>query len=455
MNLFESIKLNAAKEKKSFVKLTEASVQEDTSKTLNTITTFSDLKHYVDDLKTDGHYEYWCDVIEKYKHKYEKNSVNTPSTEKDYVKAAIDAMFDRANPDYTVETESDYFTMLGLNESTVLTEKVNQANKEINEIIGKVLRSKTEARKYEDTLNQLGIKVDFSPREGVNLTGPNGRTLFADRQNVIGPAKPGHHATHDDWYFNNKKRYKSNIKGANADLKRAEQKLADLKALSHDDIIRKYPDKTTEEALAAHQEEIDSLENPERFGSIPRKKQHLNYTNNEMHKLRTNRSRGHNIELHNDDVTMPKDIANQKVDYKGYLDSKDNDANKDFKYTGSRKPTPGETKRNELSRLKHNVDDSIYYAGHARDIINNKKKDDKYIEEKRKELEDSYKQALERDIENLKREKADADKDYNKAKEKYEDNNKQLADFRKQMGLKARKAEAFDSYLEKRANRPY
>ena len=352
-----------------------------------------------------------------------------------------------------VITEDSFAKILGIQES--LIEKVNQNNLEINKIIAEVLRSKTAARKYEDKLNSLGIKVDFSPREGVDLIGPNGRVLSADRQNVFGPAKPGHHDTHDNGYYYSSRRYKSNIKDAKQDLEQSEKDLADLKALSHDDTIRKYSSMSTEEALAAHQKEIDKLEQPSNYNSIPRRKADLARANEEMRKFRGRRSRGHNAELRGDDITMQKEIANQKVDYKGYLDSKDNNDNKDLYHTGTVKPTKGAEKREELSNLKYRVNDSIYYAGHARDIINNRKKDEKYIEEKRKELEDNYKKALERDIENLRKEKATADEDYNRAKENYDNNNQKLADFRKQMGLKARKAEAFDSYLEKRAKKPY
>ena len=42
---------------------------------------------------------------------------------------------------------------MSLSESKVLIEKINQENKEINAKIAKVLRSKTDARKYEKELN--------------------------------------------------------------------------------------------------------------------------------------------------------------------------------------------------------------------------------------------------------------------------------------------------------------
>ena len=66
-------------------------------------------------------------------------------------------------------TEAEY--------ETKLNEAINKENAEINEIIGKVLRSKGEARKYEDMLKQHGITIDYSPSQGVYLRGSNGKTL--------------------------------------------------------------------------------------------------------------------------------------------------------------------------------------------------------------------------------------------------------------------------------------
>lgn len=447
MNLFESIKSNNTVEKKhsyieKFIKESEEPVVEETVETTEVLN------------ESEGDFDIaeMLQKIQEYYNTYgmEKEFFNDLANKLDMSYEDLSAWYDSCKENMN---ESSFDKILGVQET--LTEKVNQNNIAINKLIAEVLRSKTAARKYKDTLNKVGIQVDFSPREGVNLIGPNGRVLSADRFNVMGPAKPGHHETHDNGHYYSGKRYKSNIKNAKLDLEQAEKNLADLKALSHDDIIRKYPSKSTEEALAAHQKEIADLENPESFGSIGRKKRNLDYVNNEMRRFKEVRSRGHNTELRDRDITIPKEQANEKVDYKGYLDSKDKDTNKDLYNNGRGKPTKGEEKRQELSNLKHRVDNSVYYAGHARDIINNRKKDAKYVEEKRKELEDTYKKALERDIEKIKREKTIADDDYKKAAEEYSNNNQKLADFRKQMGLKARKAEAFDSYLEKRAQKPY
>ena len=62
---------------------------------------------------------------------------------------------------------------MNFNESKILIEKVNQENYEMNQLIGKILRSKGLARKYEDELAKHGIKVDYDKGQGVTLIGPN------------------------------------------------------------------------------------------------------------------------------------------------------------------------------------------------------------------------------------------------------------------------------------------
>lgn len=208
-------------------------------------------------------------------------------------------------------------TNMNFNESKILIEKVNQENYEMNQLIGKILRSKSLARKYEDELGKQGIKVDYDKRQGVTLIGPNGKELSSSTKEVFGPAKPGHNDTHkkpDSWYTS---RLSDNIKYRD----RAQAELEKLQAMDRDDIIRKYNTVSTERALAAHAENIERQEQL----IADYDKRIKDYENNVKYDkdstMRTKRA-GHKGKVGFGDVEMFKQISNDKVDYLNYLTKK-------------------------------------------------------------------------------------------------------------------------------------
>ena len=208
-------------------------------------------------------------------------------------------------------------TNMNFNESKVLIEKVNQENYEMNQLIGKILRSKGLARKYEDELAKHGIKVDYDKGQGVTLIGPNGKELSSSTKEVFGPAKPGHNDTHkkpDSWYTS---RLEDNIKYR----ERAQAELEKLQAMDRDDIIRKYNTVSTERALAAHDENIERQEQL----IADYDKYIKDYKNNAKYDadstMRTKRA-GHKGKVDYYDREMSKQISNDKVDYLNYLTKK-------------------------------------------------------------------------------------------------------------------------------------
>lgn len=342
--------------------------------------------------------------------------------------------------------ESDLATYLGVTQS--LLEKVNHANDDINAKIREALRSKGKAKKYADEFNKMGITIDDSPREGVELIGPNGKRLSADRLNIFGPAKPGHNDTHGGPWATN---IKSKVKDlANYDKRIAEQKenIENLKNTEHDDIIRKYPNKTTEEALKAHEENIASEER-----SLDWNKKWRKDAQKDIEKEHNRRERGHNSELGQSRIVDRKSPAADKIDYKNYLDSKDNDINKDYTVGGNLKRTPGQQVRDELKNKKYKVHDTYYYGRDALDDIENRKIDAKAIEARRKEIEEEYKKKLDDEVNNMLKKKSDADASYKGHKEDYNKRVSELNDFRKQHNLPTKDEDSFDDYLEKRAQR--
>ena len=190
----------------------------------------------------------------------------------------------------------------GMNESMKLQEKINQENKEINDIIGKALRSKTLARKYEDKFKELGIEVDYSEPQGVILKGPNGKTLEASRDYIGGPSNPGRNQTHDKPWRSYKK-----------DIEREEKEIADLKALKRDDIIRKYPNLSTKDALKKHKDTIKSKEDS--LGWYKKEDQE------NAEEAKRNRQIGHlkNPGTHSWNREFGKPFADKHVDYLNYL----------------------------------------------------------------------------------------------------------------------------------------
>lgn len=199
-----------------------------------------------------------------------------------------------------------------------LVEKINQENKEMNELISKVLRSKSLARKNEDLLAKYGIKVDYGQGQGVTLHGPNGKSLYSSTREVEGPTKPGHSGTHreqDSWYISRHKDYIEYRDEARA-------KLEKLQAMDRDDIIRKYNDKSTEEALAAHAEQIKRQK--EYIANYEKGiKDSESNVKQDRDRVKRNRRAGHKGTASWSDRTMSKDASNKKVDYLNYLTKED------------------------------------------------------------------------------------------------------------------------------------
>ena len=195
-----------------------------------------------------------------------------------------------------------------------LVEKINQENKEINELISKVLRSKSLARKNEELLAKYGIKVDYGQGQGVTLHGPNGKSLYSSTKEVEGPTKPGHSNTHkeeDGWY-------KSRVKDYTKYRDEAQAELEELQAMDRDDIIRRYNDKSTEEALAAHAEHIERQK--EYIASYEENiKNNENNAKSDRDRVMRDRRAGHKGTASWTDKVMNKDVSNEKVDYLNYL----------------------------------------------------------------------------------------------------------------------------------------
>ena len=172
---------------------------------------------------------------------YLDDTPEVPEDEKTSIQNQIDEMLDEIN-----------YLENGLEESS-LTEKINKDNIEINKKILNSLRSKRDARANEAELKKHGIKVNYDQSQGTVLTGKNGKTLYDDRKGVYGPSVPGFNNTHAK-FDNSYKRW------AKDEANSAEEyalKLKQLQNMDRDDIIRKYNNKTTEEAMKAHQEDIE------------------------------------------------------------------------------------------------------------------------------------------------------------------------------------------------------
>ena len=199
-----------------------------------------------------------------------------------------------------------------------LVEKINQENKEMNELIAKVLRSKSLARKNEELLAKYGIKVNYGQGQGVTLHGPNGKSLYSSTKEVEGPTKPGHSQTHekqDSWYTSRHRDYTKYRDEAQAELEK-------LQAMDRDDIIRKYNDKSTDEALAAHAAQI---ERQKKYVADYEKnvKDYANNVKYDKDRVKRDRRAGHKGTASWSDKTMSKDVSNEKVDYLNYLTKED------------------------------------------------------------------------------------------------------------------------------------
>lgn len=234
--------------------------------------------------------------------------------------------------------------------SRVLLEKINQDNKEINDIIGKALRSKTTARKYEDKLKDLGIEIDYDQGQGVTMTGPNGKTLSAGVNTIYGPTKPGHNGTHykTDSYA---KRYAAEYE---EDIKEREAELAKLKAMKRDDIIRQYPKMDTKSALKTHKEKIADVEDSVKTYT-DLKKQYTNRYKDERISDRRWRNAGHKLGQYREDKETDRSSKQDKIDFLNYLTKKDTD--KPLRHTYWRQDwVAGD------SRQEYDAEDDRYYS---------------------------------------------------------------------------------------------
>lgn len=431
MNLFESIKSNL----KESVENTEDFRRNFSSNLINYIN--KALSFSANNKKED--LEKLDDIISSFKN--EIDMINNDFIE--YI-----------NTNLNESEEFNEAVYLGIHQP--LTEKVNHANDDINEKIRKALRSKGWAKRYADEFKNLGITVDDSPSEGVILIGPNGRRLSADRLDIMGPSKPGHNETHGGRYNS----IKSHVRDLNNYDKRiAEQKdkIAELKNTERDDIIRKYPDKSTEEALAAHEKSIDKEENSLAYNKNWRRK-----TQEDIANEHRRRATGHNSNVDYGQRTINrKSDSADKIDYKGYLDSKDNDVNKDFdnRSYGGRgyyKQTPGQKVRNEFRNAKNDVENT-YYRWNAEDDLQDKKIDAKAIEARKKAIEEEYKKKMDDEVNSMLERKSKADASYKEHKDRYNKNVKALNDFRKAHNLPTKDEQSFEDYAERKAagNRRY
>lgn len=361
--------------------------------------------------------------------------------------------------------ESNPARYLGIKQE--LNEAINHANDDINAKIKEALRSKTAARKYRKDLEDAGIKIDDSPREGVNLIGPNGRMLSADRQNIYGPTKPGHGRTHDDG------RYGNSIKSKHKDLDsydsyiaKDKENLDKLEKMQRDDVIRAYPNKTSEEAIEEHKKEIERGMN-----SLARDKRWKKDIEKDIHELRQARDKAHKGTIFPgyDDTTIDrekyyKDPKNKDgrgysklvdaIDYKGYLDSKDNNENKDFA-NGRYKQTPGQKLRNEFKSLKQTADGTYWGSYDAKRDLADKEIDAQAIENRKKELEEEYKKKMDDEVNSMLKRKSDADASYKSHKDSYRTRINALKDFRAKHGMEAKEDPDFETYITKKAGSRY
>lgn len=198
-----------------------------------------------------------------------------------------------------------------------LEEKVNKDNAEINNLIAKVLRSKSLARKNEDKLAKYGIKVDYDQGQGVKLIGPNGETLSSSTKEVYGPTKPGFSNTHakpDDYYKRKRDSYQQEYENEKDNLEK-------LKNMDRDDIIRKYNTLSTEDAMKAHEDSIKKTED-----RIKNYKQEVIDSEKSyrysVDGVKREARAGHKGRPYFRDYTMDKDESNEKVDYLNYLTKK-------------------------------------------------------------------------------------------------------------------------------------
>ena len=405
-----------------------------------------------------------------------KRKINRRKKNLEWLKSQVDKkpMSDLSDEDKKVITknidkalstykESNLAKYLGV--KSVLDEAINHANDDINAKIKEALRSKTAARKYKKDLEDEGIKIDDTPREGVNLIGPNGRVLSADRQNIYGPTKPGHGRTHDDGRYGNSIQSKhKDLDSYDSYIARDKENLDKLEKMQRDDIIRAYPNKTSEEAIEAHKKEIENG-----MTSLARDKKWRKNIEDDIHELRQARDKAHRgtIVPGYSDTTIDrekyyKDPKNKDgrgysklvdaIDYKGYLDSKDNNENKDFA-NGHYRQTPGQKLRNEFKSLKQTADSTYWGSYDAKRDLADKEIDAQAIENRKKEIEEEYKKKMDDEVNSMLERKSNADASYKGHKDSYRARINAIKDFRAKHGMAAKDDPDFETYINKKAGR--
>ena len=333
----------------------------------------------------------------------------------------------------------------------VLTEKINQENKEINDIIGKALNNRSVARKNKDLLKSKGIDVQEVGSAGVQLVGPNGKVLSATQKYVGGPSVPGQNGTHKkstdtDYYKNYKAEYQKSY--------------TDLKNMKRDDVIRTYPKLSTREALKKHREDMQDA------------KDNLNYYTNRLgdanSRVRTQRREAHlkDPETSSYDRTFLKSRADDKVDYLNYLTKpstgQDFRQGKEYTLYGADEDDDTlyyDTKTPINNSRSQNIKDYSDLKDKYEDAKENKKeytysKDDWYrrnygymtdkqlqdrIKERQKELDDEIKKLTKEkdyDIKEFTKQNLENKKSYENAKKELNNARKDLDTFLRSKGIR-------------------
>jgi len=326
----------------------------------------------------------------------------------------------------------------------VLTEKINQENKEINNIIGQVLRSKGLAKKYEDVLKSKGITIDYSNPQGVTLTGSNGKVLSASSKEVYGPTKPGHNDTHkenDGWSTRAVER-----------AQKAEQECRDelktLRSLDDKGLLKYFNTTSLKKAQARKEDSIQSLKD-----SIKRYrkeyKEELPDAREENRETKLDRRAGHETDVYYRSRYNSKNTADATIDYLNYLTKPD--LGKPYKDTNSNQYGHGskydfdqeygeynseyfgrngrpETNKtldtyHELNNDIENAKDSLSYDSYMTD-----KELEKKIAKMQKELD--------KEIEELKKDNQSNKKYHDKKLDNLRERRKALRDFLKSKGVR-------------------
>lgn len=358
----------------------------------------------------------------------------------------------------------------------MLIEKINKDNQEINDIIGKVLRSKGLARKYEDKLKDLGISIDYDNPQGVTLTGANGRKLSANSKEVYGPHTPdssGERYDKDGYRRRPDGHYKSNdsrdIWYANkADEEKT--KLDNLKSMDRDDIIRKYNDLSTDEALQKHKEDITKTEENIAKYTKDAKREDERY----QQSLNSAKDKRRDAAYSGLRTSTPKNKADSAVDYLNYLTKPDNEymenirqhykrhSGEEVKSDPSANHLSGEspdiTKYRDLKKSINYAKDDVELrtvGSGRRYTYDSAAMTDEQLEAKIKSMRDD----LEKQIEELRKSNKANTEERDSYVKRLEDREKELDDFLKSKGIRkesqkhARKGITLTELAEFRARR--